>query len=80
MSREKLSLGFLTRSVSNGTQKQKMVRGLKLVNEVEELYYPCGENKGADHDHGGKTWSYEEYTRGSFIIAIYTTPTSSFFI
>ena len=32
------------------------------------------------HYHGGKNRSYEECTRVCFIIEIYTTPTSSFFI
>ena len=32
---------------------QKMARGLKFrINEVEGLYYPCSENKGADQLRG----------------------------
>ena len=39
-----------TRSDTNrAMQLQKMVRGLKFwIQKVEELYYPCSENKGAD--------------------------------
>ena len=39
-----------TRSDTNqAVQSQKMVRGLKFwTYEVEELYYPCSKNKGAD--------------------------------
>ena len=39
-----------TRSDTNqAVQLQKMARGLKFcVKEVEGLYYPCSENKGAD--------------------------------
>ena len=39
-----------TRSDPNrAVQSQKMVRGLIFwIKKVEELYYPCSENKGAD--------------------------------
>ena len=38
---------WLNRSDANGAvQAMKMARGWKL--KVEELYYPCSENKGAD--------------------------------
>ena len=39
-----------TRSDTNrAVQLQKMARGLKFrIYEVEGLYYPCSENKGAD--------------------------------
>ena len=39
-----------TRSDTNrAVQSQKMVRGLKFwIKKVEELFYPCSENKGAD--------------------------------
>ena len=45
---------FLTWSDTNkAVQLQKMVRGLKfLIKKVEELYYPCSENKGADQLRG----------------------------
>ena len=41
---------FLTRFDTNrAVQSQKMARGLKfLFKKVEELYYLCSENKGAD--------------------------------
>ena len=47
---KKLSSEFPTRSDTNlAVQPQKMVRGLKFRNqEVDGLYYLCGENKGAD--------------------------------
>ena len=50
MSRESLSLGFPTRSVTNRpVRSQKMARGWKFWIEVEEeLFYPNSENKGAD--------------------------------
>ena len=50
VSRENLSLGFLTRASSNWVvQPQKMARGLKFrIKEVKGLYYLCSENKGAD--------------------------------
>ena len=36
-----------------GMQPQKMTRGLKIqIWEVEGLYYPCSENKGADQLRG----------------------------
>ena len=46
--------GFPTRSDTNqAVQPQKMARGLKFqISEVERLYYPCGENKGADQLRG----------------------------
>ena len=35
--------------ISKAVQPQKMARGLKFrIKEVEELYYLCSENKGAD--------------------------------
>ena len=39
-----------TRSDTNrAVQSQKMVRGRKFwIEKVEELFYPCSENKGAD--------------------------------
>ena len=48
------SSGFPTRSHTNwAVQPQKMARGLKFqIWEVEGLYYPCSENKGADQLHG----------------------------
>ena len=41
---------FPTRSDTNqAVQLQKMARGSKFrIYVVEELYYPCSENKGAD--------------------------------
>ena len=49
-----LSSGFPTRSDTNrAVQPQKMARGLKFrFKEVEELHYPCSENKGADQLRG----------------------------
>ena len=45
---------FSTVSDTNqGVQLQKMARGLKFrIKEVEGLYYPCSENKGADQLRG----------------------------
>ena len=42
--------GFPTWSDTNrAVQFLKMARGLKFqIHEVEGLYYPCSENKGAD--------------------------------
>ena len=47
-------LVFRTRSDTNrAVQQQKMARGLKFrIYEVEGLYYPCSENKGADQLRG----------------------------
>ena len=47
---KKRSSGFPTRShINRAVQSQKMARGLKFrIKEVEGLYYPCSENKGAD--------------------------------
>ena len=46
--------GVSDRSHTNqAVQPQKMARGLKFrIWEVEELHYPCGENKGADQLRG----------------------------
>ena len=46
----KRSSGFPTRSDTNrAVQPQKMASGLKFrIYEIEGLYYPCSENKGAD--------------------------------
>ena len=46
--------GFPTRSDTNrAVQPQEMDRALKLqIQEVEELYYPSSENKGADQLRG----------------------------
>ena len=54
MSRENLSLVLPTSSeAKTAVQPQKMVRGLKFwIYEVEELYYLCSENKGADQLQG----------------------------
>ena len=48
--RENRSLGFPTRSDTNWAgQSKKIDRGWKFwIKKVEELYYPCSENKGAD--------------------------------
>ena len=38
---------------NQAVQSQKMVRGWKFwILKVEELYYPCSENKGADQLRG----------------------------
>ena len=38
---------------SKNVQPQKVGAGLKYgIEEVEELYYPCSENKGADQLRG----------------------------
>ena len=44
---------FQNRSYTNrAVQAQKMARGWKVwILKVEELYYPCSENKGADQLH-----------------------------
>ena len=46
--------GFPNRSDTNRTvQSQKMARGLKFrIYELEGMYYPCSENKGADQLRG----------------------------
>ena len=51
---ENRSSGFPTRSDTNqAVQPLKMARGLKFcIKEVEGLYHPCSENKGADQLHG----------------------------
>ena len=43
-----------TRSDTNlAVQAQKLARSLKFwIQKVEELYYPCSENKGADQLRG----------------------------
>ena len=53
----KRSSGFSTRSDTNRAGKsQKMARGSKFrILEVEGLYYPCSENKGADQLCGYRT-------------------------
>ena len=53
MSKENLSLGFPTKSDTNqAVQSPKMARGLESqIYEVEELYYLCSKNKGADKLH-----------------------------
>ena len=45
---------FLNRSDTNRpVQAQKMARDWKFwIEKVEELYYPCRENKGADQLRG----------------------------
>ena len=49
--KKKRSSGFPTRSDTNrAVQSLNMARGLKFrIQKVEELIYPCSENKGADH-------------------------------
>ena len=49
----KLTIWVPTRSDTNqAVQAQKMARGWKFwFKKVEELYYPCSENKGADQLH-----------------------------
>ena len=46
----KPTIWVLTRSGTNrAVQSQKMIIGWKFwIEKVEELYYPCSENKGAD--------------------------------
>ena len=50
----KQTFWFLTGSdINQAVQLQKMARGLKFrISEVEGLYYPCSENKGADQLRG----------------------------
>ena len=50
----KATIWVPTRSDTNrAVQSQKMVRGWKLwIYKVEELYYPCSENKGGDQLRG----------------------------
>ena len=50
LSARKCVFGFPTKSDTNrAVQPQKIARGLKFrILEVEGLYYPCSENKGAD--------------------------------
>ena len=50
----KQTLWILTRSDTNqAVQPQEMARGWKFcIEEVEVLYYPCSENKGADQLRG----------------------------
>ena len=45
---------FPNRSDTNhAVQAQKIARGMKFrIEEVERLYYPCSENKGADQLRG----------------------------
>ena len=45
---------FLSRSDTNRpVRAQKRARGLEFwIYKVEELYYPCSENKGADQLRG----------------------------
>ena len=50
----KPTMWFLNRSdKSQAVQSQKMARSFKFwIWKVEELYYPCSENKGADQLRG----------------------------
>ena len=51
----KPTMWFLNRSDTNqAVQSQKQPRSLKyqIFLEVEEVYYPCSENKGADQLRG----------------------------
>ena len=50
----KPTMWFLTRSDTNqAVQPLEMARGLKFcIKEVEGLYYPSSENKGADQLRG----------------------------
>ena len=50
----KPTLWFPNRSDTNhAVQAQKIARGMKFrIKEVERLYYPCSENKGADQLRG----------------------------
>ena len=52
----KLTFWFPTWSETNqAVQLQKMARGLKFrFYKVKELYYLCGENKGADQLRGNR--------------------------
>ena len=54
---ENRSSGFPTRSdTKRAVQLLNMARGLKVwIYEVEGLYYPCSENKGADQLCGNRT-------------------------
>ena len=56
------SSGFPTRSnTKRAVQPQKMARGLKFRTKVAEgLYYPCGENKGADQLCGHPVFSQRD--------------------
>ena len=64
-SRENQSLGFPIRSDTNrAVQPQKMARCLKFqIKEVEGLYYPCSENKGADQICGYREADLRLYFR-----------------
>ena len=49
----KPTMWFSKRSNTNrAAQVQKMARGWKFcIKKVEEMYYPCSENKGTDQLH-----------------------------
>ena len=41
--------------INRAVWPQKMARGMKFrIKEVEGLYYPCSENKGADQLRGNR--------------------------
>ena len=50
----KPTMWFPNRSDTNhAVQARKIARGMKFrIKEVERLYYPCSENKGADQLRG----------------------------
>ena len=52
----KPTMWFPNRSDTNrAVQAQKMARDWKFwIKKVEELYYPCSENKGADQLRGNR--------------------------
>ena len=44
---------FRVSDINRAVKPQKMSRGMKLwIQEVEGLYYPCSQNKGADQFRG----------------------------
>ena len=65
VTKKKRSSGFPTRSDTNrAVQSHKMVRGLKFqIKEVEGLYYPYSENKGADQLRGHREAGLRLYFR-----------------
>ena len=46
---------------NQAVQSQKQARSLKFwISEKEEVYYPCSENKGADHDQCVFVFAYAD--------------------
>ena len=78
---KKPTMWFLNRSDTNQfVQSKKMARSLKFcIKKIEELYYPCSENKGPDQLRSVSLLSHMQNVGFLMIWLIYLSGETTFF-